>query len=440
VAERRSPGRFAEPSRMKTKPVWIAIASCLLTLGAVFVALNAASGEKKIEHQLQRLYGAEDPQFRRTLGVLLGPPIVEGNRVEALLNGDAIFAAMLQAIGQARHSITFETYIYWSETIGREFADALVARSRAGVRVHVLLDWVGSAKMEQRYLDEMKHAGVEVERYHKPNWAGLFRMNNRTHRKVLVVDGAVGFTGGVGIADKWRGNAQDSEHWRDTHFRVEGPVVAQMQSVFMDNWIKATGRVLHGERYFPALESHGEQAAQMFSSSPTGGSESMHLMYLMALTAATRSIQLSSSYFVPDELAVKALVAAARRGVKVQIITPGGEIDSDVVRRASRARWGPLLEAGVLIAEYQPTMFHCKVLVVDGLLVSVGSTNFDNRSFRLNDEANLNVVSAPFARQQIEVFQRDLQQSKPITLQAWQQRPWQEKVLERAASWFGSQL
>jgi len=304
----------------------------------------------------------------------------------------------------------------------------------------VLLDWVGSAKMEQRYLDEMKQAGVEVERYHKPNWSGLFRMNNRTHRKVLVVDGQIGFTGGVGIADQWRGDAQDSDHWRDTHFRVEGPVVAQMQSVFMDNWIKATGRVLHGELYFPALTSRGEQRAQMFSSSPTGGSESMHLMYLMALTAATRSIHLSNAYFVPDELAVKALVAAAQRGVKVQIITPGGDIDSEVVRRASRARWGPLLEAGVLIAEYQPTMFHCKVLVVDELLVSAGSTNFDNRSFRLNDEANLNVLGAPFARQQVEIFQRDLQRSRPITLQAWQQRPWQEKVLEHAASWFGGQL
>ena len=425
---------------MKAKPVWIAIASCLLTLGAVWLAFNLASGEKQIERQIERLYATEDPQFHRALGALLGPSIVEGNKVDVLLNGDAIFASMLKAIGQAQRSITFETYIYWSETIGREFADALVARARAGVRVHVLHDWVGSAKMEQRYLDEMKQAGVEVERYHKPNWSGLFRMNNRTHRKVLVVDGQIGFTGGVGIADQWRGDAQDSDHWRDTHFRVEGPVVAQMQSVFMDNWIKATGRVLHGELYFPALTSRGEQRAQMFSSSPTGGSESMHLMYLMALTAATRSIHLSNAYFVPDELAVKALVAAAQRGVKVQIITPGGDIDSEVVRRASRARWGPLLEAGVLIAEYQPTMFHCKVLVVDELLVSAGSTNFDNRSFRLNDEANLNVLGAPFARQQVEIFQRDLQRSRPITLQAWQQRPWQEKVLEHAASWFGGQL
>lgn len=425
---------------MKVRSVWIALASSLLTLGAVFVVLNLATGEKKIEQRLERLYATDEPQFRRAMGNLLGPPILDGNKTEVLLNGDMIFAAMLSAIEQARRTITFETYIYWSDTIGREFADALIDRARSGVKVHVLLDWVGSAKMEARYLEEMKAAGIEVERYHEPHWSNLQRMNNRTHRKVLVVDGEIGFTGGVGIADKWRGNAQDKDHWRDTHFRVEGPVVAQMQSVFMDNWIKATGRVLHGEAYFPALKPRGDEAAQMFSSSPTGGSESMHLMYLLAITAATRSIHLSNSYFVPDELVVRALAAAAKRGVKVRIVTPGPDIDTEVVRRASRARWGELLEAGVQIAEYQPTMFHCKVLVIDGLMVSAGSTNFDNRSFRLNDEANLNIVSAAFARQQIEIFEEDFRRSKPMTLDAWRGRPWQEKALEHAASLFGGQL
>lgn len=425
---------------MKARSVWVAIASSLLTLFAVFIVLNLASGEKKIEQRLERLYATDEPQFRRALGNLLGPPILDGNKTDVLVNGDMIFAAMLSAIRQARRTITFETYIYWSETIGQQFADALSERARSGVKVHVLLDWVGSAKLEARYLEEMKAAGIEVERYHRPHWSNLQRMNNRTHRKLLVVDGEIGFTGGVGIADKWRGNAQDKGHWRDTHFRVEGPVVAQMQAVFMDNWIKATGRVLHGEDYFPALKPRGEEAAQMFSSSPTGGSESMHLMYLLAITAATRSIHLSNSYFVPDELAVQALAAAARRGVKVKIVTPGPDIDTEVVRRASRARWGELLEAGVQIAEYQPTMFHCKVMVIDGLVVSVGSTNFDNRSFRLNDEANLNVVSAAFAQRQIEIFEEDLRHAKPMTLEAWRGRPWQEKALEHAASLFGSQL
>jgi cardiolipin synthase len=425
---------------MKAKPVWIALASSLLTLGVVLVVVNLASGEKKVERQLERLYAADEPQFKRAMGALLGPPVTDGNQTQVLLNGDAIFAAMLEAIRHARRTITFETYIYWSETIGREFADALIERARAGVKVHVLLDWVGSSKIEAKYLDDMKAAGIEVERFHKPHWSNLQRMNNRTHRKVLVVDGEVGFTGGVGIADKWRGNAQDPDHWRDTHFRVEGPVVAQMQSVFMDNWIKATGHVLHGDAYFPALQPRGTHAAQMFSSSPTGGSESMHLMYLLAITAATRSIHLSNSYFVPDELVERALVAAARRGVKVQIIVPGPVIDTSVVRRASRSRWGPLLEAGIQIAEYQPTMFHCKVLVVDALMVSVGSTNFDSRSLRLNDEANLNVWDASFAQQQVEIFERDLQHATIVSLADWQHRPLHEKALEQAASLLGSQL
>jgi cardiolipin synthase len=286
----------------------------------------------------------------------------------------------------------------------------------------------------------MKDAGVEVTRFHKPHWAHLASFNNRTHRKLLVIDGRIGFTGGVGIADLWRGNAQDPEHWRDTHFRIEGPVVAQMQAVFVDNWIKSSGTVLHGEVYFPKVEPLGERRAQMFSSSPTGGGESMQLMYLMAITAASRSIDLANAYFVPDELATNALAAAAQRGVRVRIITPGPTIDSEVVRRASRARWGKLLAAGVQIAEYQPTMFHVKSMVVDDVMVSVGSTNFDNRSFSLNDEANLNLFDAEFARRQVEIFEVDWQASRQMTLEMWQRRPWTEKLLERTASLLGRQL
>ncbi len=425
---------------MKRKTVWIALAGALVTLGAVFLVLNLSLGEKRIEEKLDRDYSIDDPQFRRSLSALLGPALVEGNKVEALINGDEIFPSMLAAIRQARRTITFETYIYWSESIGREFADALIERARAGVKVHVLLDWIGSAKMEAKYLEEMQAAGIEMQRYHEPHWSNLARMNNRTHRKLLVVDGRVGFTGGVGIADQWRGTAQDDKHWRDSHFRAEGPVVAQIQAGFMDNWIKATGKVLHDTSYFPALQAAGTAPAQMFSSSPTGGSESMRLMYLMAITAARSSIHLSSSYFVPDELTINALVAAARRGVKVRIITPGTDIDTEIVRKASRALWGPLLEAGVEMAEYQPTMFHCKVMVVDALLVSVGSTNFDERSFRLNDEANLNIMDAAFARRQIEIFEADMKRSKRMTFDAWKARPWQEKALEHAASLLGGQL
>jgi cardiolipin synthase len=425
---------------MRIKRSLVALIACITTVVAGLLALNFMPTEKKIETQLTRLYDTNDPQFRRSLGVLLGPPLVEGNKVEVLLNGDQIFPAMLKAIREAKKTITFETYIYWSESIGKEFADALAERARAGVKVHLMLDYIGSLKMDDASMASLRKAGVQLHRYHKPVWWKLARLNNRTHRKLLIVDGRIGFTGGVGIADKWRGHGQDENHWRDTHFRVEGPVVGQMQAVFNDNWTKATGAVLDGEDYFPALTAKGSSPAQMFSSSITGGGESMHLMYLMAITAARHTIHLSNSYFVPDELAVKALVAAARRGVDVRIITPGKIIDSDVVRAASRERWGELLAAGVKMAEYQPTMYHVKALVVDSLLVSVGSTNFDNRSFSLNDEANLNVLDPVFAKEQEAVFEQDWLRAKPISLSQWENRPLTDKAAGKLADLVGAQL
>ena len=418
----------------------ILVAAIALTLLAVFVAVNLTTGEEKVERKVERLYGTHDAQFMRVMGTLLGPPVAGGNRYRVLLNGDEIFPALLGAIGRAERSISFETYIYWSGEIGRRFADALAERARAGVKVHVLLDWVGSQKMDDALLEEMRRAGVEIHKYHRPRWSDLGRLNNRTHRKLLVVDGRIGFTGGVGIAPQWTGHAQDPAHWRDTHFEIEGPAVAQMQSVFMDNWIKATGSVLHGPDYFPAIAAAGDGLAQVFGSSPSGGSESMQLMYLLSITAAERSIRLSSSYFVPDELALHALVDALKRGVRLQIITPGPHIDTEVVRQASRALWGPLLAAGAEIHEYQPTMFHCKVLIVDEFLVSAGSTNFDNRSFRVNDEANLNIYDARFAQQQAAIFDADLQHSRRISYDEWRQRPLRERLAERLSSLIGWQL
>jgi cardiolipin synthase len=265
-------------------------------------------------------------------------------------------------------------------------------------------------------------------------------MNNRTHRKLLIVDGSVGFTGGVGIAPQWDGNGQDSDHWRDTHFRVEGPVVAQMQSVFIDNWTKAAGEVLHGAAYFPRLARVGEQRANMFSSSPSGGAESMQLMYLMAITAADHSIDLASAYFVPNALTRAAMIKAMQRGVKIRIIVPGPFTDADTVSNASKANWGELLDAGAEINEYQPTMFHCKVMVLDGRMTSVGSTNFDERSFRLNDEANLNIYDDNFAREQTRIFEQDLLHSRRYTAAQWHARPAWDRFKERFASLLASQL
>ncbi len=419
---------------------WTILVTAALTLVAGILVLNFMPSEKQIETRLTREYETNDPQFRRSLGVLLGPPILEGNKVEVLLNGDQIFPSMLQAVRSAQKSITFETYIYWSETIGREFSEALMERARAGVKVHVMLDFMGSMKMDLAQIDAMKQAGVEVQRYHKPVWWKLARLNNRTHRKLLVIDGKIGFTGGVGIADQWRGNAQDEKHWRDTHFRIEGPVVGQVQAVFNDNWIKATGTVLDGPDYFPALPPVGDMPAQMFSSSPTGGSASMHLMYLMAITSARKTIDLSAAYFVPDDLTIRTLIAAAKRGVRVRIIMPGKIIDSDLVKAASRERWGELLAAGVKIAEYQPTMYHVKALIVDTLLVSVGSTNFDNRSFSINDEANLNVLHPEFAREQTAVFEDDWKHSNQVTKVEFRERSLWQRVTTSLASLFKSQL
>lgn len=426
--------------RARTKVVVAVLATAVVTSVAWLLTLNLTLGNKQIDARLETAYSVAEPQFVRVMGALLGPTITPGNRVDALQNGDQIFPAMLAAIRGARQTITFETYIYWSGTIGQEFSEALVERARAGVRVHVMLDWFGADGIEELHLDRMREAGIEVARYNPPRLGSLGRLNNRTHRKILVVDGTTGFTGGVGIADPWRGHAQDPAHWRDSHYRIVGPVVTQLQAAFLDNWTAVTGRVLHGETYLPPIAPDGPLAAQVFTSSPGGGAESMQFLYLMSIAAARSTVRLSMAYFVPDNVAVAAIVAARRRGVRVQMIVPGPHIDREILRRASRFEWGPLLAAGVEIHEYQPTMYHCKVMIVDDLWTSVGSTNFDSRSFSVNDEANLNVHDAAFARAQVAVFDADLQRSRRVSLAEWQSRPWTDKLLDALAGLLSSQL
>ncbi len=411
------------------RKMWIAIITVLAIAALVTWMLLPSSG-RSLNYTVDHRYAATDPQFVREMSVVLGPTVLEGNSVTALNNGDEIFPSMLEAIRSARKTITFETYIYWSGEIGNEFADALAERAKNGVAVHMLVDWVGSAKMDEALLQKMKEAGVEIVRYRPLKWYNLGRMNNRTHRKLLVVDGKIGFTGGVGIADNWEGHAQDPDHWRDLHFRIEGPTVAQMQAAFNDNWIKTTGVILNGEDYFPELEPVGKKAAHVFVASPAGGSESMHLMYLMAIAAAEQSIDLQAAYFVPDSLAIEALIAASKRGVRIRVIVPGEHIDSDVVSIASKSQWGELLQSGIEIYEYQPTMFHNKMLIVDTEMVSVGSTNFDMRSFQLNDEANLNIYDRPFAQEMTTRFESDLQATQQYTYEIWAARPLREKIME----------
>lgn len=418
----------------------IAILTFLATGLAVLAAANLSLGDKKIDTSVASLYGVGDPQFVRTLNVMLGPALVPGNRTRALMNGDEIFPEMLEAIRGARKTITFEMYIYWKGSIGEQFTQALEERARSGVKVHVVIDALGSEKIEKTVIRRLKDAGAQVVLYNPMRWDTIARMNNRTHRKIMVIDGRVGFTGGAGIGDEWSGNAQDADHWRDTHFRLEGPAVAQMQAAFMENWIEVTGEVLHGPEYFPELDAAGSELAQFMVSSPGGGGESAQLLYLMSIAAARRSIQLSAAYFVPDDNEVRQLVEASRRGVRVQIIVPGPVTDSAAVRRASRSTWGGLLRAGVEIYEYQPTFYHVKVMTVDGLWVTVGSTNFDTRSFSTNDEANLDVYDRAFARDQERIFEHDLGRSRRITLEEWERRPLREKLWEHAMGLLSSQL
>ena len=410
--------------------MWMVISAVVVTVVVAIVAVNFRKPEKTIKHRVTHLHAVEAPQFKREMGALLGPAILSGNKVMPLQNGDAIFPAMLGAIRGATSSITFETYIYWSGKVGEEFADALIERARAGVPVHVMLDWLGSQKIAGMLISKMKGAGIDVERYHALRWYSLGRMNNRTHRKVLVVDGTVAFTGGVGIADQWNGHAQDPDHWRDSHFKVIGPVVAQFQAAFLDNWIKTTGNVLHGEHYFPMLRAVGSQDMQLFVSSPAGGSSSMRLMYLSAITAAENAIDIQAAYFVPDSLMVKQLIQARERSVRVRILLPDKHLDSETIRIASKKMWGPLLDTGVEIYLYEPTMLHCKMLIFDRYMVSVGSTNFDMRSFELNDEASLNIYDGAFGQQMTDVFETDLKSASAYSLDMWKRRPRGERIAE----------
>ncbi len=422
-------------------PTWLIIVTTATVSYLLSIVVRIlTSREKKIEYRIEHLFSVRDDQFLRSMAGLLPPAALGGNKITTLTNGDEIFPAMLNAIGAAQHTVTFETFIYWQGRIGRQFADALIERARAQVKVHVLLDWLGTKKLDLDSIQSMKDAGVEVQLYHPLRWYNIRRANNRTHRKLLVVDGTVGFTGGVGIADEWSGNAQDPDHWRDSHFKMEGPVVAQCQAAFTDNWLKTRSRVLSGGEYFPAIAAAGSHLAQVVMSSPSEGSESARLMYLLAITSAAHSVRIATAYFVPDDLSVQTLVEARGRGVKVVIIVPGEHNDTDVTRRAGRSRWGPLLQAGTEIYEYRPTLYHCKVMIVDDCWASVGSANFDNRSFRLNDEANVNVYDADFAREQVRAFEHDLERSRRITLEEWTNHPWTEKLKDRAAGLLRSQL
>jgi cardiolipin synthase len=374
-----------------------------------------------------------DREFLRAAEALTAAPISDGNEVELLINGDRIFPAFLETIERAQRTVNLLTYVYWRGDIAHDVAGVLCRKAREGVEVNVLLDWVGSAKMDRGLIDQMREAGVCVARFRPLKPYAIRRLNNRTHRKLLIADGRVGMTGGVGIAEEWTGDAQDPDHWRDTHVHVTGPVVRHLQGAFAENWLEATGDALVGEDYLPALDPVTDGGPMQMVRSRAGvGDTNVEALYFLAIESARRTLDLTAAYFAPRPAFVQVLCEAAERGVRLRVLVPGPHIDKELVRVAGRDTYEQLLDCGVEVFEYQPTMLHAKTLCIDGAWAWVGSVNFDNRSFQLHDEATLCVQSERFAAQLTERFDADLEVSEAIEPSRWRRRPIRHRVAERA--------
>jgi cardiolipin synthase len=371
-----------------------------------------------------------EPAFVATVEAHLSTPVVGGNRVSVLLNGDEIFPAKLAAVRSARTSINYAEYFWAEGDVGRELADALADRCRAGVPVKILLDGVGTLYMPATHVATLQRAGCRVVSFRSLAGWDPRRHNYRNHRRILVIDGRLGISGGSGVSEKWAGDGRQDGHWRDTDIRIEGPAVAGLQAAFAENWREATRELLGGPAYFPGpIAAAGDVRVQIVPSSPAGGSYAVYTMVLLAMASAERSILMTNPYFVLDQRMTEALLAAARRGVRVAALTPG-KIDHNLVRSASRRDFGRLLQGGVHIFEYQPALLHSKTLVVDGVWATIGSTNLDNRSFALNDELNVAVHDARFARRLQEIFERDLERARPVTYEQWRRRGLKERLME----------
>jgi cardiolipin synthase len=372
--------------------------------------------------------------FQRLLASLAGSHAHEGCKVEVLTNGEAFYEAELAAIRQAKHSVNLEAYIFGKGEVTRRFLEALTARARAGVKVNLVLDAIGAFLTGDAYFAPLRAAGGRVCFYHPIRWYTLPRINNRTHRELIVIDGRVGFVGGAGFADHWLlpHGRRKRPAWRDTMFRVEGRIVGDLQSVFAENWLESSGDLLTEAGYFPALEDHGDVEAMVVCSTPTTGRSARNRMVYQTLLASAReTIEITTPYFLPDRSACAEMVRAIReRGVAVTILTPGQHSDHLLTRRSSRRLYGPLLKAGARIFEYEPTMIHAKVLVIDARWTVVGSTNFDNRSFGINDEVNLASFDEALAARLQEDFRNDLRHSRRITYRKWYRRPLTERAHE----------
>lgn len=416
---------------------WVFVSLGLAMLLAAYFWYVSA---RILEQPIKVNFGPDAPEFPAALGPLLHAEFTNGNSAQLLINGDVFFPPMLRAIRQAKKSITLETYIWAPGKISDQFIDALTERARNGVKVHVLLDGMGTLKFKDEDRDRLRSAGVEVVKYGRQHWYEIKpNINHRTHRKILVVDGRIGFTGGMCIDDRWLGNAESRDHWRETQVQVEGPAVHEMQAVFSSNWLQTTGRLLVGDAYFPPFERAGNIASQCFESGPGEGAQSARISYLFAIASARKTIDIEHAYFVPDDLATRMIIAARERGVRVRVIVPAFN-DSRFGRAASRSRWGELLARGVEFYRYQPAMLHAKTMAVDDTFVTVGSVNFDNRSFSINDEVALNVIDSGFARDHRRAFEEDLKHSVRYTFEEFEARPFYIKWADRFCGLFRSQL
>jgi cardiolipin synthase len=409
----------------------------VLGVAAVAVALFLVLAQDNITLNVRSALGARDPAHASYIAALVGAHPTRGNDYDVLTNGDQVFPAMLEAIRGARRRISFESYIYDTGHIASQFTTALEEAARRGVRVSVVVDSVGASSMDDADVERLKNAGCRVAKFNPLSWYYLEEVNYRTHRKILVVDGEVAFSGGVGVADHWAGNAQDETHWRDTHVRMRGPIVRLLEAAFYENFSEAAGEVTPELDPPPPHELHQEGTSIAVRSSPSGGSNDLKQLYLLAIASARETLDITTPYFVTDESTRWALKEAVGRGVKIRILVEGDITDAMPVKYASRDVYDHLLGLGIELYEYTPTMMHTKALVVDRAWSMFGSANFDNRSLELNDELNIAVSSPSLAARFLEDFERDLRASRRLDLERWRQRSLLEKSREHFWSYFG---
>jgi cardiolipin synthase len=411
----------------------------LITVVIVLVALGAllALAQDQVTLKIRSAHAADDPQFPGYVAVLLGAEATGGNQYTVLTNGDQIFPPMLAAVNSARRRISFETYIFNKGSVGEQFTQAFEAAARRGVQVNLVVDAMGSNKIPKEWQDRLKAAGVKVGEFGQPKWYALEELNYRTHRKILVVDGRIGFTGGVGLDDQWLGHAQDKDHWRDTMVRIEGPVVRLMEGAFNENFIETMGPVTPVVDPPEQVPAGPLDSAMVLRSSPSGGSNDLKRLYLLAIAAARRTLDICSPYFVTDESSEWALREARQRGVRVRILVEGDLTDAKPVKYASRQAYQRLMDSGIEIYEYQPTMMHTKTMVVDSAWSMFGSANFDNRSLELNDEMNVAVSDKTLAARLLQDFEQDLRVAHRLDPDQWRQRSALEKSREYFWSYFG---